>query len=54
MKKLNLDTIERSFFKGGNPWRKLLAISIDLVDAKQSGILYGTNESKIKFLPTGM
>lgn len=54
MKKLNLDTIERSFFKGGNPWRKLLAISLDLVDAKQSGILYGTNESKIKFLPTGM
>jgi PAS domain S-box-containing protein len=54
MKKLNLDTIERSFFKGGNPWRKLLAISIDLVDAKQSGILYGTNESKIRFLPTGM
>ncbi len=54
MKKLNLDTIERSFFKGGNPWRKLMAISLDLLDAKQSGILYGTNESKIRFLPTNM
>ena len=54
MKKLNLDTIEKEFFKGGNPWKKLLAISLDLLDAKQSGILYGTNETKIKFLPTNM
>jgi PAS domain S-box-containing protein len=54
MKQLNLDTIEHSFFKEKNPWKKLLAISLDLLDAKQSGILYGTNESRIKFLPTNM
>ncbi len=54
MKKLNLDTIEKEFFKGGNPWKNLLAISLDLLEAEQSGILYGTNETKIRFLPTSM
>ncbi|MCP3945139.1 MAG: response regulator [Desulfobacteraceae bacterium] len=54
MKKFNLDAIEKEFFDGGSPWRKLLAISLDLVDARHSGILYGTNETKIKFLPTSM
>ncbi|MBU0971560.1 MAG: response regulator [Proteobacteria bacterium] len=54
MKKLNLHTIENEFFNGGNPWKKLLATSLDLLGAKQSGILYGTNGTKIKFLPTNM
>ena len=54
MKKLNLNTMEKEFFKEGNPWKKLLALSLDLLEAKQSGILYGTNETKIRFLPTNM
>ena len=54
MKKLNLGSIEKKFFKRGNPLKKLLSISLDLLDAKQSGILYGTNETKIRFLPTSL
>lgn len=54
MNKLNLDIIEKEFFNGGNPLKNLLAISLDLLEAEQSGILYGTNETKIRFLPTSM
>ena len=38
----------------GSIEKKLLSISLDLLDAKQSGILYGTNETKIRFLPNSM
>ena len=54
MKKLNFDTIEKEFFNGGNPWKKLLSTSLALLEAKQTGILYGTNDTKIKFLPTSL
>ena len=47
-------SIERDFFKRGNPLNKLLSVSLDLLEAKQTGILYGTNETRIKFLPTDL
>ncbi len=51
MAKLNIEHIERDFFKRGDPLEKLLKITLDLLGAKQVGILYGTNNSKIRFLP---
>ncbi|MCP3875106.1 MAG: PAS domain S-box protein, partial [Desulfobacteraceae bacterium] len=54
MKQFDFGTIERSFFKGGDPTKRLLKISLDLFEARQTGILYGTNHSKNKFLPTSM
>ncbi|MCG8567965.1 MAG: ATP-binding protein [Desulfobacterales bacterium] len=50
----DLLSIERDFFKRGNPLNKLLSISLQLLGAQQTGILYGTNETRIKFLPTSM
>src|SRR3989339_825475 len=47
-----MDHIERDFFKRGDPLKKLLKITLDLLSAEQVGILYGTNVSKDKFLPT--
>jgi PAS domain S-box-containing protein len=44
--------MERSFFETGNPLKKLMKIALDLFDAEQVGVLYGTNASKTKFLPT--
>ena len=52
MKSLNLKAVEREFFKGKNPLKKLLSISLDLFGARQSGLLYGTNETRIRFLPS--
>ncbi|MCF6247488.1 MAG: PAS domain S-box protein, partial [Desulfobacula sp.] len=54
MKLLDFNTIERKFFNGGNPLKKLLKISLDLFEARQTGVLFGTNHTKIKFLPTSM
>ncbi|MFH2093783.1 MAG: ATP-binding protein [Pseudomonadota bacterium] len=50
--KLNIDQIERSFFKKGHPLKKLLKVALDLFGADQVGILYGTDSSKVRFLPT--
>ncbi len=52
MTELNIDHIEKKFFKRGSPLKKLLKITLDLLSAEQVGILYGTNDSKDKFLPT--
>ena len=54
MVKIDIDQIEKDFFKRGNPLKKLLKISLDLFEARQTGILYGTNQTKINFLPTNM
>ncbi|MBU2629969.1 MAG: PAS domain S-box protein [Proteobacteria bacterium] len=54
MRQIDIDTIEKKFFSRGNPINKLLKISLDLFEARQTGILYGTNQTKIKFLPTSM
>lgn len=54
MRQFDIKTIEKDFFKSGNPLKRLLKISLDLFEAKQTGILYGTNQSKIKFLPTSL
>ncbi len=51
---MDLDIIEESFFRQGNPLRKLLKISLTLFNARQTGILYGTNSSHSKFLPTSL
>lgn len=50
----DLSTAEARFFKRGNPLKKLLSVSLDLLGAKESGILYGTNETRRRFLPAGM
>ena len=47
-----MEDIERDFFKRGDPLKKLLKITLDLLSAEQVGILYGTNASKDRFLPT--
>ncbi len=52
MKSLNFRSIESDFFKGKNPLKKILAISLDLLGARQSGLLYGTNASHMRFLPS--
>ncbi len=52
MKSLNYRSIESDFFKGKNPLKRILAISLDLLGAKHSGLLYGTNESQMRFLPS--
>lgn len=49
---LNIDRIERNFFSKRNPLKQLLEIALTLFNADQVGILYGTNSSKTKFLPT--
>ena len=54
MKQINIDTIEEKFFKGRNPLKRLLKVSLELFEAQQTGILYGTNDTRIKFLPTSM
>ncbi len=51
---IDIDLIEKSFFKKGNPLKKLLKVAIDLLQADQVGILYGTNESKKRFLPNSL
>lgn len=52
MTKIEINAIEKEFFKRGNPLKKLLKITLELLQAEQVGALYGTNQSKIKFLPT--
>ncbi|MCG8689403.1 MAG: ATP-binding protein [Desulfobacterales bacterium] len=52
MKSYSFKTIEKDFFKGKNPLKQLLAISLDLLGAKHSGTLYGTNETQTRFLPS--
>jgi len=49
---MDIKGIEKSFFKRGNPFTKLLKIALELLQAEQVGVLYGTDESKVKFLPT--
>ncbi|MBW2654091.1 MAG: PAS domain S-box protein [Deltaproteobacteria bacterium] len=52
---INMDQIEKEFlFKRGNPLKKLLKASLDLFEARHTGILYGTNQTKINFLSTSM
>lgn len=48
---MDFSQIEHRFFKSGNPLKKLLKITLDLLGAEQAGILFGTNESKVRFLP---
>lgn len=52
MTKIDIDQIEKDFFNRGNPLKKLLEITLELLCAEQVGVLYGTNISKVKFLPT--
>ncbi len=52
MTTFKMDHVERDFFKRGDPLKKLLKITLDLLSAEQVGILYGTNASKDRFLPT--
>ncbi|MCP3875107.1 MAG: response regulator [Desulfobacteraceae bacterium] len=52
MTKIDIDQIEKIFFDRGNPLKKLLRITLELLEAEQVGVLYGTNASKTKFLPT--
>ncbi|WDP83959.1 MAG: PAS domain S-box protein [Desulfobacter sp.] len=52
MKPLSFKRIEKDFFKGKNPLKQLLAISLDLLGARHSGLLYGTDESQMRFLPS--
>ncbi len=47
-----MEHMERDFFKRGDPLKKLLKITLELLSAEQVGILYGTNVSKARFLPT--
>ena len=49
---MDIDQIEKDFFKRGNPLKKLLKTTLELLQAEQVGVLYGTNASKVKFLPT--
>lgn len=49
---MDADQLEKTFFKRGNPLKKLLRITLTLLQAEQVGVLYGTNESKARFLPT--
>ena len=53
MTKRDIDQIEKDFFNKGNPLKKLLKIALELLQAEQVGVLYGTNASNVKFLPTG-
>lgn len=52
MAKIDINQIEKDFFQRGNPLKKLLKITLELLQAEQVGVLYGTDVSKIKFLPT--
>jgi PAS domain S-box-containing protein len=54
MKQSDVRALEKQFFRGADPLKKLLKVSLDLFEAKHTGILYGTNETKIRFLPTSM
>jgi len=51
--KIDIDQIEKDFFKRGNPLKKLLKTALEVFQAEQVGVLYGTNASNVKFLPTG-
>nr|NJM01187.1 hypothetical protein [Desulfobacula sp.] len=52
MTTFNMEHIEKDFFKRGDPLKKLLKITLALLSAEQAGILYGTDASKARFLPT--
>lgn len=52
MTQIDIDHIEKAFFQRGNPLKKLLKITLDLMQAEQVGVLYGTNPSNVRFLPT--
>ena len=52
MKSLSFSSIEEDFFKGKNPLKKILAIALDLLGARQTGLLYGTNGTHMRFLPS--
>ncbi len=52
MAKIDIGKAEKDFFKRGNPLKKLLNITLDLFKADQVGVMFGTNASNIKFLPT--
>lgn len=52
---INMDQMEKDFLiKRGNPLKKLLRVSLNLFEARHTGIIYGTNQTKINFLPTHM
>ena len=48
MKSLNVRHIENDFFKGKDPLGQILSISLDLLGAKHSGLLYGTDSSHVR------
>ncbi len=53
MKPFDIKKARQGFLnKGKNPIEKLLRVSLDLFDAQQTGILYGTNQTRIKCLPS--
>ena len=52
VKSPNLASIEEDFFKGKNPLGKILTIALDLMGARHTGLLYGTNATQMRFLPS--
>ncbi|MCF6247487.1 MAG: ATP-binding protein [Desulfobacula sp.] len=51
-KLMDFDQPEQIFFDRGDPLKKLLKIALDLLQAEHVGVLYGTNGSKRRFLPS--
>ena len=50
----DLQDDEGSFPKETHPVKRLLRISLELFNARHTGVLYGTNHTKAKFLPTSV
>ncbi len=48
---IDIRTLESDLFRKGDPVKKLLKLALEIFDARQVGILYGTNQTKAKFLP---
>ncbi|MFH1155968.1 MAG: PAS domain S-box protein [Pseudomonadota bacterium] len=51
MIKKDIQGTDLNLFKTGNPVKRLLKISLDLLNARQVGILFGTNGTGTRFLP---
>ncbi len=52
MKPVDIHTFEKDLFRRKSPVKKLLKLSLKLFEARQIGVLYGTDHTKAKFLPT--
>ncbi len=48
----DITKIEKDFFKKKNVLQKILQIALDLLEAKQAGLLYGTDHTMARFLPS--